>query len=63
MELGLVKLIEQLKSELGELQRAPSHLFTIAGVEVELKFGVEKTIDATAHLEAASWTGIPRNRG
>jgi len=46
MELGLVELIEQLKRELGQLQRSPSHLFTIAGVDLELKFGVEKTVEA-----------------
>jgi hypothetical protein len=46
MELGLVELIEQLKRELEQLQRTPSHLFTIAGVDLELKFGVEKTVEA-----------------
>ncbi len=46
MELGLVELIEQLKRELEQLQQSPSPLFSIAGVDVELKFGVEKTIGA-----------------
>jgi hypothetical protein len=34
MELGLVELIEQLKRELEQLQRSPSHMFTIAGVDL-----------------------------
>ena len=47
MHFGLVELIEQLKSELEQLQQSRSHLFSIEGVDVELKFVVEKTIDAT----------------
>ena len=46
MELGLVELIEQLKSELGKLQQSHSHLFAIEGVELELKFGVERSLGA-----------------
>lgn len=47
MHFGLVELIEQLKRELGELQLSESHLFTIEGVDLELKFVVEKTIGAS----------------
>ena len=46
MELGLVELIEQLKRELEQLQESPSHMFTVAAVDLEIKFGVEKTIGA-----------------
>ncbi|MGA7887486.1 MAG: trypco2 family protein [Acidobacteriaceae bacterium] len=47
MQLGLVELIGQLKSELEQLQLSRSHLFTVQGVDVELKFVVEKRVEAT----------------
>jgi Trypsin-co-occurring domain 2 len=47
MQLGIVELIEQLKSELEQLQLSPTHLFTVEGVDLELKFVVERSVDAT----------------
>jgi Trypsin-co-occurring domain 2 len=47
MELGLVELIGQLKRELEQLQQSSSHLFTVDGVDLELKFVVERGVDAT----------------
>lgn len=49
--IGLVELVEQLKSELGELQLSPSHLFTVEGVDLEIKFVVERSVDAKAKAQ------------
>jgi hypothetical protein len=66
MELGLVQLIRQLKIELGELQLTPNPLFSIEAVDVELKFVVEKSVDAggKAHwiLYAAEAKGQYKNQ-
>ncbi len=50
MELGLVELIERLKHEIGELQFRRSPMFTIEAVELELKFIVERTADASGSV-------------
>ena len=52
MQIGLVELIEQLKREPGELQLSRSHMFSIDAVQLELKFVVERSIDASGK---ATW--------
>jgi NTP-dependent ternary system trypsin peptidase co-occuring protein len=47
MELGLIELIEQLKRDIATLEFSHDHMFTIQSVELELKFVVEKSLDAT----------------
>jgi hypothetical protein len=51
MELGLIELIEQLKHDIGELQYQDSPMFRIQSVELELKFVVEKTVDAAGKAQ------------
>ncbi|MFZ0912545.1 MAG: trypco2 family protein [Candidatus Korobacteraceae bacterium] len=46
MELGLVELIEQLEMDIARLQESGSRMFTLNTVELELKFVVERTVDA-----------------
>jgi Trypsin-co-occurring domain 2 len=50
MELGLSDLIARLKEEIGKLQFTGPAMFTIDGVELELKFVVEKSTDATGKV-------------
>ena len=47
MDLGLIELVRQLKYEIGQLQYTDVPMFAIEEVELELKFLVEKTVDAT----------------
>jgi hypothetical protein len=47
MELGLKELIRQLRRDIVELQKSDSPIFRLGTIELELKFVVERTIDAT----------------
>jgi hypothetical protein len=47
MELGLIELIGQLKHDIARLQTSDSAMFDLKAVELELKFVVERTVDAS----------------
>ncbi|HEV2315427.1 MAG TPA: trypco2 family protein [Candidatus Acidoferrales bacterium] len=51
MELGLTDLIATLKEEIGKLQFTGRPMFFIEGVELELKFVVERTADAFGKVQ------------
>ena len=45
-ELGLIELIDKLRQDIAKLQDRPA-MFTIQDIELELKFVVEKTANAS----------------